>query len=60
MKLEKASDLKEMPSLAELGSWQKCANYALCTIGDIDKMTRNEVVNAIVGKVYEYSKKGEV
>ena len=58
--LEKASDLKEMPSLAELGSWHKCANYVLCTIGDIDKMTRNEVVNAIVGKVYEYSKKGEV
>lgn len=60
MMLEKASDLKGMPSLAELGSWQKCANYVLRTIGDIDTMTRNEVVNAIVGKVYEYSKKGEV
>ena len=60
MMLEKASDLKEMPNLAELGSWQKCANYVLQTIGDIDKMTRNEIVNAIVGKVYEYSKKGEV
>ena len=60
MMLEKASDLKEMPSLAELGSWQKCANYVLRAIGDIDKMTRNEIVNAIVGKVYEYSKKGEV
>ena len=60
MMLEKASDLKEMPSLAELGSWQKCANYVLRTIGDIDTMTRNEIVNAIVGKVYEYSKKGEV
>lgn len=58
--LEKASDLKEMPSLAELGSWQKCANYVLRTIGDIDKMTRNQIVNAIVGKVYEYSKKGEL
>ena len=58
--LEKASDLKEMPNLAELGSWQKCANYVLRTIGDIDKMTRNEIVNAIVGKVFEYSKKGEV
>ena len=57
MMLEKASDLKEMPNLAELGSWQKCANYVLRTIGDIDKMTRNEIVNAIVGKVYEYSKK---
>ena len=60
MMLEKASDLKEMPNLAELGSWQKCANYVLRTIGDIDKMTRNEIVNTIVGKVYEYSKKGEV
>ena len=60
MMLEKASDLKEMPNLAELGSWQKCANYVLRTIGDIDKMTRNEIVNAIVGKVYEYSQKGEV
>ena len=60
MKLEKASDLKDMPSIAELGSWQKCANYVLRTIGDIDTMTRNEIVNAIVGKVYEYSKKGEV
>ena len=60
MVLEKASDLKEMPNLAELGTWQKCANYVLQTIGDIDKMTRNEIVNAIVGKVYEYSKKGEL
>ena len=60
MMLEKASDLKEMPILAELGSWHKCANYVLRTIGDIDKMTMNEIVNAIVGKVYEYSKKREL
>ena len=60
MMLEKASDLKEMPNLAELGSWQKCANYVLRTIGDIDKMTRNEIVNAIAGKVFEYSKKREL
>ena len=60
MKLEKASDLKEMPSLAELGSWRKCADYVLHTIGDISIMSKNEIVNAIVGKVYEYSKKGEV
>lgn len=60
MMLDKASELKEMPNLAELGSWQKCANYVLRTIGDIDKMTRNEIVNAIVGKVYEYSKKREL
>ena len=60
MMLDKVSDLKEMPNLAELGSWRKCANYVLRTIGDIDKMTMNEIVNAIVGKVFEYSKKGEV
>ena len=60
MMLEKASDLKEMPSLAELGSWQKCANYVLRTIGDISTMSKYDIVYAIVGKVYEYSKKGEV
>ena len=59
MRLEKASDLKEMPSLAELGSWQKCANYVLRTIGEISSMTMAEIVNAIVGKVYEYSKKSK-
>ena len=60
MMLDKVSDLKEMPSLAELGSWHKCANYVLRTIGEIDKMTMAEIVNAIVGKVYEYSKKREL
>ena len=58
--LEKASDLKEMPNLAELGSWRKCANYVLSTIGEISSMTMAEIVNAIVGKVYEYSKNGEL
>lgn len=58
MVLEKASDLKEMPSLAELGSWKKCADYVLRTIGDISTMSKDEIVNAIVGKVYEYSKRG--
>ena len=57
MVLEKASDLKEMPSLAELGSWKKCADYVLQTIGDISIMSKDEIVNAIVGKVYEYSKR---
>lgn len=60
MMLEKASDLKEMPNLAELGSWQKCANYVLRTIGDISTMSKYDIVNAIVGKVYEYSKKREL
>ena len=57
MMLEKASDLKEMPNLAELGSWQKCANYVLRTIGDISTMSKYDIVYAIVGKVYEYSKR---
>ena len=60
MMLEKASDLKEMPSLAELGSWQKCAKYVLDEIGDFESMTMNEIVYAIVGKVFEYSKRGEL
>ena len=60
MMLDKVSDLKEMPNLAELGSWRKCANYVLSTIGEISSMTMAEIVNAIVGKVFEYSKKREL
>ena len=60
MMLDKVSDLKEMPSLAELGDWHKCANYVLNEIGDIFAMSKIEIVNAIVGKVFEYSKKGEL
>ena len=59
MKLDKASDLKEMPSLAELGGWQKCAKYALDEIGDFESMTMKEIVYAIVGKIFEYSKRGD-
>ena len=57
MMLDKASDLKEMPSLAELGCMRKCSNYVLAEIGDISTMTMKEIVYAIVGKVFEYSKK---
>ena len=60
MMLDKVSDLKEMPSLAELGGWQKCAKYVLNEIGDIFEMSNIEMVNAIVGKVVEYSKKREL
>ena len=60
MMLDKVSDLKEMPSLAELGGWQKCAKYVLDEIKDFESMTMNEIVYAIVGKVYEYSKRGEL
>ena len=59
MMLDKVSDLKEMPNLAELGGWQKCAKYALDEIGDISTMSKIEIVNAIVGKVFEYSKRAE-
>lgn len=59
MMLDKVSDLKEMPSLAELGGWQKCAKYVLQEIGDISTMTKYEIVNAIVGKVFEYSKRAD-
>ena len=57
MMLDKVSDLKEMPSLAELGGWRKCAKYVLNEIGNISTMSKIEIVNAIVGKVFEYSKK---
>ena len=60
MMLDKVSDLKEMPSLAELGGWQKCAKYVLDEIKDFESMTMNEIVYAIVRKVYEYSKRGEL
>lgn len=59
MMLDKASDLKEMPSLAELGGWQKCAKWVLEEIGNFESMTMNEIVNAIVGKVFEYSKRAD-
>ena len=57
MRLDKVADLKEMPCLADLGDWQKCANYVLDEIGDFESMTMNEIVHAIVRKVFEYSKK---
>lgn len=59
MMLDKVSDLKEMPSLAELGGWHKCAKYVLNEIGNFESMTMNEIVNAIVGKVFEYSKRAD-
>lgn len=58
MMLDKVADLEEMPNLAELGGWHKCAEWVLEEIGDISTMTKMEIVNAIVGKVFEYSKNG--
>lgn len=60
MMLDKVSDLQEMPSLAELGCWRKCANYVLGKLGDISSLSKNTIVDTIVAKVYEYSKKGEL
>ena len=57
MMLDRVSDLKEMPNLDELGDWQKCAKYVLNEIGDIYAMSKYEIVFAVVGKVFEYSKK---
>ena len=48
-----------MPSLAELGGWHKCAKYVLNGIGDFESMTMNEIVYAVLGKVFEYSKKSK-
>ena len=60
MMLDKVSDLKEMPNLAELGDWQKCAKYVLNEIGDINTMSKHDIVYAVVGKVFEYSKKEKI
>ena len=60
MMLDKVSDLEEMPNLAELAGWRKCANYILSTIGDISTMSKADIVNTIVGKVFMYSKRGEL
>ena len=59
MTLEKVSDLEEMPSLAELGGWHKCAKWVLDELGDFESMTMNEIVYAVVGKVFEYSKRAD-
>lgn len=56
MRLDKASELAEMPNLAELGGWQKCAKWVLENIGDTTNMTKSDLVYAIVGKVFEYFK----
>ena len=55
MMIDKVSDLEEMPCLAELGDWHKCAKYILDEIGNFESMTTNEIVYAVVRKVFEYS-----
>lgn len=61
MQLDKVSDIKEMPSLAELGGWKKCAEWVvreICIKDDnIRTMSNHDLIYAIVGKIFEYSKK---
>lgn len=57
MVLDKVSDLKEMPCLAELGGWRKCAEWVLGETGDFNAKTKHDIVFEVVGKVFEYSKK---
>lgn len=59
MMLDKASDLKEMPSLAELGGWRKCAEWVLRETENFSAKTKHDIVFEVVGKVFEYSKKGQ-
>ena len=61
MQLDKVSDIKEMPSLAELGGWKKCAEWVvreMCIKDDNTRtMSNHDLIYAIVGKIFEYSKK---
>lgn len=59
MMLDKVADIKELPNLAELGGWRKCAEWVLEEIGDFESMTMSEIVYAVVRKVFEYSKRSE-
>ena len=59
MMLDKVADIKELPNLAELGGWHKCAKWVLEEIGNFESMTMDEIVNAIVRKVFEYSKRAD-
>lgn len=60
MQLDKVSDIKEMPSLAELGGWKKCADWVIkemCVKNDDTRtMTNHDLIYAVVGKIFEYSK----
>lgn len=61
MNIDKVSDIKEMPSLAELGGWKKCAEWVvreMCIKDDNTRtMSNYDLIYAIVGKIFEYSKK---
>lgn len=61
MQLDKVSDIKEMPSLSELGGWKKCAEWVVKEMRTKDDNTRtmsnHDLIYAVVGKIFEYSKK---
>lgn len=61
MNIEKVADIKEMPTLAELGGWKKCAEWVvkeMCIKDDnIRTMSNHDLIYAVVGKIFEYSKK---
>lgn len=61
MQLDKVSDIKEMPNLAELGGWKKCAEWVVKEMCIKDDNTRtisnHDMIYAVVGKIFEYSKK---
>lgn len=61
MNIEKVADIKEMPSLAELGGWKKCAEWVvkeMCIKNDNTiTMSNHDLIYAVVGKIFEYSKK---
>lgn len=61
MQLDKVSDIKEMPNLAELGGWKKCAEWVIkdmCIKDDNTRtMSNHDLIYAVVGKIFEYSKK---
>ena len=60
MRLDRVSDIQDMPNLAELGGWKKCAEWIIESgfLADIDRfnISAAEYIYAIVGKMFEYSK----
>lgn len=61
MQLDKVSDIKDMPNLAELGGWKKCADWVINEMHKKNEspraMSNPDLIYAIVGKIFEYSKK---
>lgn len=60
MRLDRVSDIKDMPNLAELGGWKNCADWAINEMRKKNEssreMSNRDLIYAVVGKVFEYSK----